>query len=343
MAFANKDIKRIFVAFLLLFLAIIAFLVLKPILLSIVAGLLLAYAFNPLYKRFYRIFKEGNTAAFAVCVLIFLVIIIPLWFLIPTIIQQTFDLFNSTQNINFLSIIEKLFPSSPPQFQKDTATVIVTFIGKLTSAAISSMLGFLTNLPTLLLNLAVLIFVFYFTLRDQKLLKEFISGISPFKKDNETALIQRFKDLTSSVIFGYVVIGIIQGITLGIGLLLFGVPRALTLTIVAIFASVFPMFGPWLVWIPITIFMLAEGNIKLAVGFALYCALLVSTIDNVLRPYIVAKKTGTSSVIILIGMIGGLFVFGIMGIILGPLILSYLIIFLRAYKDKTLSEMFSPE
>ena len=72
----------------------------------------------------------------------------------------------------------------------------------------------------------------------------------------------------------------------------------------------------------------------------LYGALIVSSLDNLLRPYIVSKQSSISPVIALIGMIGGLFVFGLMGLIIGPLILAYLIIFLTAYKNKELSKMF---
>ena len=136
--------------------------------------------------------------------------------------------------------------------------------------------------------------------------------------------------------------GVIQGIATGFGLIIFGVPNALILTFLAIFASILPMVGPWFIWVPVAIYLFVTGNAGAAIGFGLYSAIFVSSIDNILRPYIVSRKTGTSSVIVLIGMIGGLFLFGILGIILGPLILSYLILFLKAYKDKTLSDMFSP-
>ena len=149
--------------------------------------------------------------------------------------------------------------------------------------------------------------------------------------------------MTSSIIFGYILIGIIQGIATGIGLLIFGVPHALLLTVFAIFASIIPIVGPWLVWVPAAIYLFSIGNTTAAILFILYSAIIVSSTDNFLRPYIIARKTGVSSVIVLVGMIGGLFVFGILGIILGPLILSYLVLFLEAYKNRTLTEMFHPE
>lgn len=339
----NKSIRRLSIIFVILLLVVLSFLVLKPILLSVVFGLILAYVFLPVYRKIYRILKERNTSALAVCVLIVLIIFIPLWFLIPLVIQQTFDAFTFSQSIDIRGFVDNIFPTASEQFQQDTTAIVINFIGDLTSSSLNYLIDLLLDLPKVLLHLAVIIFVFFFTLRDHEKLKEFVSGMSPFKKEKEKMLIKQFKEMTSSIIFGYILIGIIQGIATGIGLLIFGVPQALLLTILAIFASIIPILGPWLIWIPAAIYLLSTGHTAAALGFALYSALLVSSIDNILRPYIVSRKTGVSSVIVLVGMIGGLFVFGILGIILGPLILSYLILFLEAYKNKTLPELFQSE
>ena len=341
MSVSSQEIRRVFVLSLILILVVLSFMVIKPIILSIIAGLILAYAFFPLYKRTYRILKERNTSALAVCFMIFLVVFIPIWFIIPMIIQQTFDMFTAIQSIDILALVSKIFPAASEQFQKDFASMIINFIGDITSATIDYMITFLLDIPTALLHAAVLIFVFFFALRDHDKLKEFVGGVSPFKKEKEKILIKKFREITSSVVFGYIIVGVIQGIATGLGLLFFGVPHALLLTLLAVFASILPIAGPWFIWIPAAIYLFTSGSSGAAIGFILYSALFVSSIDNILRPYIVARKTGTSSVIVLIGMIGGLFLFGILGIILGPLILSYLILFLKAYKDKTLSDMFS--
>src|SRR3989344_4281259 len=342
MALTNKDIKKIFVSIVLLLLGVSAFLIIRPIALSVFGGLILAYIFSPVYKGVYRTIRERNTSAILVCVLIFIIILVPLWFILPAIVQQVFDLFNISQNIDFSAIVKDLFPASTPEFQEKLTTVIIQFTGNIASSIFSYLIGLLQNLPTLLLNLAVVFFVFFFALRDQENLREFASGISPFRKDKETILVTKFKDITSSIIYGYIIVGIIQGLALGLGLLIFEVPRALTLTIFGTFASMLPMIGPWFVWVPVVISMLFTGKVGFAIAFGIYCLFFVSTIDNVLRPYIVSRKTAVSPVVVLVGMIGGLLVFNLPGLILGPLILSYLVLFLKAYKDGTLSDMFSP-
>jgi len=343
MPIKSKDIRKLSVIALILVLIMLSFLVLKPILLSIIFALILAYAFLPLYRRIYAVFRERNVSALSVCVLIVLIIFIPLWFLIPLVIQQGFDMFKFTQEIDITGFVETILPTSSAQIKIESTSIISNFIGEITSASLNTLANILLDIPIVLLHLAVIIFVFFFALRDEDKLKEFVSGISPFKKEKQKILIKQFKNMTSSIIFGYILVGIIQGIATGIGLLIFGVPHALLLTVFAIFASIIPVLGPWLIWIPAVVYLLVVGKMGAAIGFAIYSAVLVSSIDNLLRSYIVSKRTGISTVIVLVGMIGGLLVFGILGIILGPLILSYLILFLEAYKNRTLADMFHPE
>ncbi len=339
----HSDLKKYSIFALIVLLIALAFVIIRPILLSIVTGLILAYAFNPFYHRIKKIVREKNTAAFSVGLIIVLIIFIPLWFLIPLIIQQVFDTFKELQSLDVGGFIQTILPITSARLQTDLTNAVINFISKITSASLSALADFLLNIPTLLLHLSVVIFVFFFTLRDQDKLKEFVSGISPLKKEKEKLLVKQFKDMTSSIVYGYVVVGIIQGVATGIGLIIFGVPSALLLTVFAVFAAIIPVVGVWLIWVPVAIYLLMQGNTTIAILFVLYNALIVSSIDNFLRPYLVARKTKSSSVIVLVGMIGGLFVFGVLGIIIGPLVLSYVILFIEAYKNKALADMFQSE
>ncbi len=343
MPIQTKDIKRFSAIILIVALFIAVFYLLRPIALSIIAGLLLAYAFLPIYKRTYRIVREKNTAALAVGILVVLVIFIPLWFAIPLIIQQISDMFLFLQALDVSSFVQKVLPGLSTQLQVDITTTIVSFLGKITTASLGALTNLLFNLPTVLLHAAVIIFVFYFTMRDSDKLKAFALEISPLRKEKQAVLVTQFRDITSSLVYGQIIIGIVQGIATGIGLLIFGVPRALLLTLFAVGASILPLIGPWLIWIPAAIYLFTASTTGAAIGFSIYSLLVVSTIDNFLRPYIVARKTKSSSVFVLIGMIGGLLTFGILGLVLGPLILQYAILFLEAYKNKALAEMFASD
>ena len=103
------------------------------------------------------------------------------------------------------------------------------------------------------------------------------------------------------------------------------------------------MLGVGIVYLPVAIYLLVYGNAATAIIFLIYNLVFVSAIETVLRTHVVARKTQVSQVIVLVGMIGGTLVFGILGLLIGPLILAYFITFLKAYKEKTLSSFFAQE
>lgn len=340
MAFNDKALTRAAAIILIVALFIASFFILRPILLSILAGLLLAYILNPLYKKINKTIKSPNIAALLVCLILTVVVFLPLWFVIPIIIKQVFDMFKFIQGLDVGQTLSAIFPGAPPQVLAEMNAISSNFIGDITVSTLNYLVAFLFDAPNILLQFSVLVFVFFFALRDQNKLRSFVSEISPLKKSQEEIVVREFKEITSSIIFGFIIVGIIQGIVTGIGLFVFGVPRALLLTIFAVFFSIFPLIGPWLIWVPASLYLFAQENTILSIGFVIYNIIIVSSIDNILRPYIVSRRSSISPVIALVGMIGGLIVFGLLGLILGPLILAYLIIFLTAYKNKQLSSMF---
>ena len=189
------------------------------------------------------------------------------------------------------------------------------------------------NFPTLFLQFLVVFFTFFFVLKDKDKLISYVQSLSPFSKDVEKKLFKSSRGITSSVIYGQIIIGIVQGLIAGLGFFIFGVPNALLLTLFATIAGIFPIIGPFIIWAPVVIYLFIAGNTFSAIGLILF-GLISSTIDNFLRPILVSKRTTMHPALLLIGMIGGLLLFGIVGFILGPLIIAYLFIILEIYRNK---------
>lgn len=322
----------------ILALVIFSIITIRPIILSIFAGLILAYIFYPTYKRILKVVREKNISATIIVLLLLFILFIPMWFLFPIIARQIFDAYVYSQNMDITGTFQNFLAS---QVSKDALVVISNFFSHSTNLIFTKLSNILLDLPNILLQLVVVLFVFFFGMRDGEKLKEYIKGVSPFSKQLEENLSTNFKSITNSVIYGHIVVGIIQGILTGIGLLIAGVPNMLMLTVIAIFASVLPILGSWLVWIPAVIYLFVSGHTGSAIFLLLYCAIIVSWIDNILRPYIISRRTNLSSGVVFVGMIGGLIAFGIMGLVLGPLLLAYLIVIADAFRDKKLTEFFS--
>ena len=330
----EKYFKKIMTAVILVILLVLSFILLRPILLAIITGIVLAFIFSPLYNKFYKATKSRNVSALLMCILPIVLIIIPFWFLIPAIIEQSIKIYSSSQQMDLVTPLQKIFPYfSSQESSAQLVNTLQSLVTKMTSSLTNSLSTMLLNFPNLFLQLVVTFFVFFFVLRDGDKLLIYFRSLIPFSKDMEKRIFENTKALTNSVIYGQIIVGIIQGIIVGIGLFIFGVPNALLLSFIAILVGVLPVIGPFLVWVPVVIYLLIVGNTGATIGVAIF-GIIASTIDNFLRPFIVSKRTKINSGLVLIGMIGGLYMFGVLGLILGPLILAYLILVLEIYQGK---------
>jgi predicted PurR-regulated permease PerM len=336
----EKDFKEAFVIILIVGLFILAALVLKPVIFSIIWGALLAYIFYPVHKWALKRLKNESLSAFLICFLLLLIILIPLVLIINYLAGQAVNFYLALQTLDLASIINQaihLETFSSPLLTTLT-TSLNSLIPKILSYFITQFSNMILNIPVIALKLFVVIFVFFFVLRDGEKGINYMSSLFPFKKEVGEKFVTQFKGVTNSVLLGQVVVGVIQGAVAGIGYFVFGVPYALLLTIFTMFVSIIPFIGAWLGWVPAVIYLFSAGKTGAGFGLLLYSILIVSLIDNVLRTIIVSKRTKINSAIVIIGMIGGIFVFGVIGLVLGPLILSYVILVIELYRLKKSGE-----
>jgi len=335
---AERISQRILVIAFLAGLFLLALMIIWPILISIIAGLILAYMLYPVYKIIFKVVREKNISALIIVLLLLFLIFLPIWFLFPLMVRQVFEAYSYMQKVDLFSFLKPILPQAS---SVDTLAILNSFLSNSINSLFSQFSQILLNLTNILLQLTVILFVFFFAMRDADKLKEYVKGISPFSSELEKSLSTQFKEITNSVVYGHILVGIIQGVLTGLGLLIFGVPGVLLLTIAAVLASVLPIIGAWLIWVPAGVYLLTSGHTGAGIGLMIYGAVFISWIDNVIRPYIVSRRTNLSSGVVLIGMIGGLIVFGVLGLVLGPLILAYVIVILDAYKNKKIQELFT--
>ena len=334
----DSIIKRWLVIAIIVLVFVLSLLILRPILVAIGIGILFAYIFSPFFKLINEYIKNKTLAAFLLLLTIAVVVLVPLIYWTPTIIRQTFDIYQNFQNYNFSQIFESyvgkdLAPSLALNFDNIVSKFFSSFLGQFTSLLI--------NLPTILLNFAVFLFTFFYVIRDSDKLKDYLSSLSPFSEKTEEKFLNELRGITNAIVFGQVIIGVVQGLALGIGFFILGVPKTIILTFIAIIICMIPFLGSGLVWIPVSFFLLASGQTYSGIFLLLYGGLFVSSLDNIIRPIILSRKSSTLPIpVSIIGTIGGLFVFGIAGLILGPLILAYAMIIIEFYQQGKLGELF---
>jgi len=341
MNLGEKDIKRIFALFVVLLLFVLSYLVVKTLFVAVISGLILSYIFHPVYVWANKFLKYPTLSAWTISIIIIVIIFVPLWFVFPLIAQQAYTMFSDYQMLDVRAVVVSFFPSASDRFISQMTLTLSNAASSLTLAVSQTFVDFLLNLPTLLIDLFILAFVFFYGLRDGEKLKEFLKSIAQLSKENEDIVIKHFKDMTDSVIYGQIIIGIVQGILAGIGFAIFGINNALILTLLAVLFSIIPFVGAWAVWVPVNLYLFASGDINVAIAYLLYNVLIVSVADNILRSYFISKRTNVSPAIVIVGMIGGVYVFNFIGLIIGPLILAYLIAVLESFKDRSFYNLFS--
>lgn len=325
----------------LLVLFILGFILLKSIIIAVILGVLLAYILHPVFKKINKYIKSKDLSAILLIFGLLLIVAIPLWFLIPILIKQSVDIYVFFQEINLADLLHKSLPSL---FDENFSRILTVHLNNILSQAFNSFLNeitiFIVNLPNFLLQFVVFLFSFYFAVRDAEKLKEYLLKLSPFSESTEKQFVREFRGITNAIVYGQFFIAVIQGIALGIGLFILGVPKALILTIIGIFTSMIPVLGAWLVWLPVGIVLLLSGKTFSGIAILLYGGLIVSSLDNILRILFLGKFSKLPIVVSLIGLIGGLYAFGLAGLILGPLILAYILIVLDFYRQGKLNELF---
>lgn len=185
-------------------------------------------------------------------------------------------------------------------------------------------------------NLFVMIFVLYFMLVGGTKMEGYIKGVLPFNENNAHEVTHKINKIIRANAIGIPLLALIQGTVALIGYFIFGAPNALLVGFLTCFATVIPMVGTALVWVPVTVYLALTGDWVNAIGLGLYGGLVISQCDNLIRFLLQKKMANTHPLITIFGVIVGLRLFGFMGVIFGPLLLALFLLFVDMFKKEYL-------
>jgi len=326
--------------------------VFRPFFTILILAAILATAFYPLYKRLLKTFKaRARLASITMCFLVLVLIVVPLIIFILLLGRQAFDTYSFIQTQVHNGVLDSYIKWQPGGMIYDSLGVIRNDIGKtvdfnsldlktgITESAqiVSSWLAgqsaaILKGFGGLLLSFFILIFALYYFFKDADLIIKKIMILSPLPKEYELELFKKFKEISLATLYGIFLTSIAQGIIGGIGFVIAGIPNALFWgTAIAVFSLV-PMVGTSLVWLPASVIMIATGHVQAGIFLFLWGLLVVSTVDNFLRAFLIGGRTKTNQLLTFLSVFGGIGMFGLVGVIFGPLILTLFFTFLHIYE-----------
>ncbi|PKF73230.1 AI-2E family transporter [Chryseobacterium sp. PMSZPI] len=209
-------------------------------------------------------------------------------------------------------------------------------VGRISTSALSGTFNTLTVVMSMY-------FILYFMLEKPRLFERILSSSAPLKRANISLIGDKMRKLIMANAIGIPVVAIGQGIVALIGYLIFGAPGAVLLFALTAASSVIPVVGTAIVYIPVCIFMIAEGNTANGLGLAVYCVVIVGLTDNLLRFTLLKKLENIHPLNTVFGIIMGMNLFGFMGLIFGPILISLTLLLIQVYRNEFSDENTPPD
>lgn len=297
---------------------------------AIFAAIVLALITYPLYSFFLRKTQREIVSASLVIAIVLILLVIPLTTIAGLMLNQVskFDL-NEDKIAQYEQAIVDL--TGKEVIISDLVNTAETYIK---SEARQVLPEIVSITSTFLLFMFIMFFVLFYLLIQKDFFLRQLKAILPFSKKNSELLVNQSGDVVKAVLVGQVLTAIIQG-TLGmVSFLIVGIEGAVFWGIIMILLSIIPVVGAFLVWVPAGLFLLLEGNIWQGIFVLAWGALIVSQVDNLVRPKLVNKFADIHPLETFIGVFVGLAQFGLIGVVLGPLLISQFKLLMKVFRQE---------
>jgi predicted PurR-regulated permease PerM len=315
-----------------------------PFVSVIVLGAVVTGLFTPLYRLICRKMRP-SFASLVTCLLIFVIFFVPIVFFVTVVSKEAYELYRTAKSAVLSEEIGSLLKGSwlSDMVAKNAllsraseyfGNVGIDFSGgefQRTVAELAKKMGFLlyeqtsaiaSNILKFLINFFFMLLVTYYLLIDGGRLLSFIVDLSPLPQDQDEKLIQKFRDIAGAVLIGNGLGGVIQGTLGGVVFALFGLDAPFLWGVIMAFLAFLPIVGIGVVFIPAAIFLFLKGRIVAAVFFIVFYLLVSGVIEYLLKPRFVGNRVQMHTLLVFLSVLGGLKLFGILGIIYGPLVVT---------------------
>lgn len=283
-----------------------------------------------------RLKVRAPMAAFITCFLIFIILFVPIVFFIGSLTQQALGLYQMARDAVINEQINNLLRGSRVLERansilghfnlnitgdelKNSVTELVKFVGLFLyeqARAIAS------NTLAFVVNFFLMLMVVYFLLLDGQRLLTYIIDLSPLPSDQEQTLIGKFKEMANAILIVNGLSGIIQGSLGGVAFWVFGFPSAFLWGVIMGLLAFIPIIGIGVVFVPTVIYLFLKGRIAASIFFAVFYLLLSGITEYMVKPKLVGRQVDQHPLLIFFAIIGGLKLFGLLGIIYGPLVVT---------------------
>ncbi len=307
--------------------------IISPFLVSIAWAIVFSVVFYPIFTFISRYVKVKSIASSITVLIILVAIIAPITYLSFLLIGEL-EKFGDYTNSGGLEFIRDLFEKikASPHFEKlssligegnmPTSDQLMDNIKKIGRILAENLSVRITNVISAAINFLFMIFTIFFLFTDGPGFLTKLKDYMPFNEEQKTRLATQMKDMIVSTVYGGVAVAVIQGFLGGIAFYVIGIDSPVLWGIAMSVMSFVPLVGTLAIWGPASVYLIIQGDYMHGVGLILFGIFVISMVDNILKPLIIGSRTKMPTIVIFFSVLGGIKAFGIIGLIMGPLIMA---------------------
>ena len=313
--------------------------ILWPFYEAILWATVLAIVFAPLYRRLSITMRQQHSlAALATVLIVVTMVILPLTLIAAALVQEATNLYEKIESnqLDFGRFFQEFLDALPAWATDLLNRFGLTNLGAMherLSAALlqgskylaAQALSIGKGTANFIVSLLLMLYLLFFFLRDGGALSRRIRDAIPLREEQQRALFTKFAVVTRAMFKGNLLVAAVQGTLGGIIFWVLGIHAPVLWAVVMGFLSVLPAVGAAAVWLPVAIYFLATGAVWQGLVLIAYGAFVIGLVDNLLRPYLVGKDTQMPDYVVLISTLGGIAIFGLDGLVMGPVIAAMFI------------------
>ena len=322
----------------------------RPFLQPIAFAAVIGVGFYPLYLRIKRIVRGPNRSALVATVAVLLIFILPALFIASA---AGAELIKAARYLGDRSTQEGGAVAYLAQKQQSALSWLGRYVdveelrledaianlpGQISKVLLTAGTRLLGGLAGFTGNAILTFLILFFVFRDGETTVENVISVLPMSRDHAVRLLTGIRDSVVANLYGILAVGLTQGLLTGAAFAVLGVPSPLLLGLFTAVCSLVPIVGTMLVWLPAAIYLMATGHLWKGIVLILWGSVVVGTIDNIIRPLVIGSKVELHPLLLLFALLGGVQVFGFIGIFIGPVILSVI----AALTDMLREELFAP-
>ncbi|MDQ1335881.1 MAG: hypothetical protein QG552_2831 [Thermodesulfobacteriota bacterium] len=315
---------------------------------AIVLALLIGSVFYPLYDRIKKAFRNRESlAALCVTLLLLAILVVPVGWFVGTLSNEAFEFYKRSSSEVSVKRIQDIIEHDPvwaERFKKigkmtgvtitpDTVKELADTIGKEVGLFLYSQIrSMASNMLSFLIHFFLMMMTIFYLFKDGGRLKAYLIELMPVPRKQLEKVADKFQEMGRALIVGNGLSGIIQGIFGGFGFYFFGLGSPFLWGTVITFMAFLPIVGATAVFIPATVILLLQGNTGLALGYLIYNVTYSSIMEYLVKPRMIGQGMQMNALLVFIGILGGMKLFGILGIIYGPLIITTFLTLAEIYR-----------